>query len=128
MIDEDGIRQRWESRGSKLGERERRLWAASEVQAAGYGALAIISRITRIARSTINRGEDDLDAGPLSDGRVRRKGGGGKPLAISDPSVVDDLRRLVEPVTVGLPAVPDLPTFRKALAGIEDLSSGLGGS
>ena len=106
MIDEDGIRQRWESRGSKLGERERRLWAASEVQAAGYGSLAIVSGITGIARSTINRGEDDLDEEPLSGGRERRKGGGGKPLAISDPTVVDDLRRLVEPVTVGLPEQP----------------------
>ena len=106
MIDEDGIRQRWESIGSKLGERDRRLWAASEVQAAGYGGLAIVSAITGIARSTINRGEDDLDEGPLPEGRMRRKGGGGKPVTTSDPTVVDDLRRLVEPVTVGLPEQP----------------------
>ena len=106
MIDEDGIRQRWESMGCKLDERGRRLFAANEVQAAGYGSLAIVSRITGIARSTINRGEDDLDEGPLPEGRVRRKGGGGKPLAMSDPTVVDDLRRLVEPVTVGLPEQP----------------------
>jgi hypothetical protein len=79
QIDEDGIRQRWEQVGSKLDERGRRLWAASEVQAAGHGALKVVSRITGLARSTINRGEDDLDEGPLPDGRVRRKGGGGKP-------------------------------------------------
>ena len=76
MIDENGIRQRWESIGSKLGERERRLWAAAEVEAAGYGGLAVVSRITGIARSTINRGEDDLDAAPLPRGQVRRSGGG----------------------------------------------------
>ena len=106
MIDEDGIRRRWEQMGCKLDERGRRLFAANEVQAAGHGALAIVSAITGIARSTINRGEDDLDEGPLPEGRVRRTGGGGKPLAISDPTVVDDLRRLVEPVTVGLPEQP----------------------
>ena len=106
MIDEDGIRQRWEQMGAKLDERGRRLFAANEVQAAGYGSLAIVSAITGIARSTINRGEDDLDEGLLPEGRVRRKGGGGKPLAASDPTVVDDLRRLVEPVTVGLPEQP----------------------
>ena len=106
MIDEDGIRQRWEQMGAKLDERGRRLFVANEVQAAGHGSLAIVSAITGIARSTINRGEDDLDEGPLPEGRVRRKGGGGKPLAISDPTVVDDLRRLVEPVTVGLPEQP----------------------
>ncbi len=106
MIDEDGIRQRWESIGSKLGERERRLWAAAEVEAAGYGALAVVFRITGIARSTINRGEDDLDDGPLPDGRVRREGGGGKPLGESDPTLVGDLERLVAPATLGSPVLP----------------------
>jgi len=50
MIDEDGIRLRWESIGCKLDERGRRLFAAAEVEAAGYGALAIVSKITGIAR------------------------------------------------------------------------------
>jgi Rhodopirellula transposase DDE domain len=106
MIDKNGIRQRWESIGSKLGERERRLWAAAEVDAAGYGALTIVSRITGIARSTINRGEDDLEQGPLPDGRVRREGGGSKPLSEKDPTLVSDLKRLVEPATLGSPAQP----------------------
>jgi hypothetical protein len=106
MIDEDGIRQRWESIGCKLDERGRRLFAAAEVEAAGYGALAIVSKITCIARSTINRGEDDLGEGPLPDGRIRRKGGGGKPLIESDPTLASDLRDLVEPVTLGSPVQP----------------------
>ena len=105
-IDEDGIKKQWEQVGSKLDERGRRLWAASEVQAAGHGALKVVSRITGLARSTINRGEDDLDAGPLPGGRVRRKGGGGRPLSESDPTLVDDLRRLVEPATLGSPVQP----------------------
>lgn len=106
MIDEDGIRQRWESIGCKLDERGRRLFAAAEVQAAGYGGLAIVSAITGIARSTINRGEDDLDEGLLPDGRVRRKGGGAKPLSQSDPTLVRDLQSLVEPATLGSPVQP----------------------
>ena len=106
MINEDGIRQRWESIGRKLDERGQRLHAASEVQAAGHGALAIVSSITGLARSTINRGEDDLDEGPLPDSRVRRKGGGGKPLSESDPSLIGDLQRLVEPATLGSPVQP----------------------
>jgi len=106
MIDKDGIKLRWELIGCKLDERGRRLFAAAEVQAAGYGALAVVSKITGIARSTINRGEDDLDAGPLPNGRVRRAGGGGRPLIESDPTLLDDLRRLVEPVTLGSPVQP----------------------
>jgi hypothetical protein len=106
MFDRDGIRMRWETFGRKLDERERRLFAASEVRAAGRGALAFVSKLTGLARSTINRGEDDLDVGPLPDGRVRRKGGGPKPLSERDPTLVDDLRRHAEPATMGDPMRP----------------------
>jgi hypothetical protein len=64
-IDAAAIRQRWEAVGSTLDERGRRLFAAIEVRTAGRGALAVVSKITGLARSTINRGEDDLDAEPL---------------------------------------------------------------
>src|SRR5271157_1356597 len=76
MIDEDAIRQRWEAVGSQLDERGRRLFAAGEVRTAGWGGLAVVSKITGLARSTINRGEDDIDAKPLPKGRVRCAGGG----------------------------------------------------
>jgi hypothetical protein len=76
MIDEDAIRRRWEAVGCKCDERGRRLFAAGEVRTAGWGGLAVVSKITGLARSTVNRGEDDLDAEPLPKGRVRRAGGG----------------------------------------------------
>ena len=106
MIDKDGISQRWTAIGSKLDERGRRLFAAAEVQAAGHGGLAVVSKITGIARSTINRGEDDLDEGPLPEGRVRRAGGGPRPLSERDPTLVADLRTLAEPATLGDPMRP----------------------
>jgi hypothetical protein len=106
MIDEDAIRQRWEAVGSKLDERGRRLFAAGEVRAAGWGGLAVVSRITGLARSTINRGEDDLDAAPLAKGRVRRAGGGRKRVAAKDPGLVPALQSLVEPATLGDPTRP----------------------
>ena len=106
MIDKDGIRQRWDAIGCKLDERGRRLFAASEVRAAGWGGLAIVSQITGIARSTINRGEDDLDAEPLPPGHVRRSGGGRLALSEKDPTLVDDLLRLVGPATLGDPMRP----------------------
>ncbi len=71
MIDEDAIRYRWDTVGSKLDERGRRLYAAAEARTAGWGGLVIVSRITGLARSTINRGEDDLDAEPLARDTVR---------------------------------------------------------
>jgi hypothetical protein len=39
MIDTRAIRQRWELVGSKLDERGRRMFAAGEVRAAGWGGL-----------------------------------------------------------------------------------------
>src|SRR6478609_4743483 len=106
MIDEEAIRYRWGSVGSKLDERGRRLFAAAEVRTAGWGGLAVVSRITGLARSTINRGEDDLDAAPLPQGQVRRVGGGRKAVSAKDPRLVPELQRLVEPATLGDPERP----------------------
>ena len=106
MVDEDAIRYRWETVGCKLDERGRRLFAAGEVRTAGWGGLAVVSRITGLARSTINRGEDDLDAASLAKGKVRRAGGGRKAVAANDPGLVVELERLVEPATLGDPMRP----------------------
>ena len=88
MIDEAAIRLRWDAVGSQLDERGRRLFAAAEVRTAGRGGLAIVSKITGLARSTINRGKRDLDAQPLPKGQVRRAGGGRRPLRENDPRLV----------------------------------------
>jgi hypothetical protein len=106
MIDRDAIRLRWEAVGAKLDERGQRLFAAAEVAAAGYGGLKAVAGITGLARSTINRGKDDLDAEPLPKGRVRRAGGGRKAVAANDPGLVSELKRLVEPSTLGDPMRP----------------------
>src|SRR5271165_5105757 len=106
MINEDAIHYRWERVGCKLDERGRRMFAAAEVRTAGWGGLAIVSRITGLARSTINRGEDDLEAEPLAEGRVRRAGGGRRAAAEVDPGLVPELVRLVEPATLGDPTRP----------------------
>jgi hypothetical protein len=106
MIDRQAIRQRWEADGSKRDERGRRLFAASEVRAAGWGGLAGVSSITGLARSTIERGLKDLDAPPLARGQVRREGGGPRPLTERDATLLGDLKRLVEPATLGDPVRP----------------------
>src|ERR1700758_2597211 len=106
MIDEEAIRQRWETVGSKLDERGRRLFAAGEVRSAGWGGLAAVSKITGLACSTINRGEGDLNAAPLPKGQVRRAGGGRRAVCDNDPGLVPALKRLIEPATLGDPMRP----------------------
>jgi len=106
MIDTQAIRQRWDADGSKRDERGRRLFAASEVRAAGWGGLAAVSDVTGFARSTIERGLKDLDASPLAPGRVRRAGGGPRQLTERDATLLRDLKRIVEPATLGDPVRP----------------------
>jgi transposase len=106
MVDREAIRLRWVADGSKRDERGRRLFAASETRAAGWGGLAAVSEITGIARSTIGRGLNDLDAPGLPPGQVRREGGGARRLSARDATLLVDLRRLVESATLGDPVRP----------------------
>ncbi len=106
MIDESPLRIRFEALRSSLDERGRRLSAAAEAKAAGYGGIAAAARATKVARSTIGRGLKDLrDPGSLT-GKVRRKGGGSPRLTTRDPTLLEDLQRLLEPATMGDPMRP----------------------
>src|SRR5215468_7755984 len=100
MIDKPAIRLRWELIGSKPGERGQRLFAAGEARAAGWGGKAVVAAITRLALSTIGHRLNELEGPPLPAGRVRRKGGGRRALTGHDGTLLDDLRRIVEPATL----------------------------
>ena len=106
MIDEDAIARRYEAVRDQLDERGRRLFAATEARAEKRGGTAAVSRATGIARSTIGRGLKDLQRPSLAPGRVRRDGSGRRPLTARDPTLLEDLRRLAEPVTRGDPMRP----------------------
>ena len=104
MINEDSLQKRNAAILPHLDERQRRLFAAAEAKAAGRGGIAAVSRVTRIAASTIGRGLKDIEApDSLAPGRVRRPGGGRKSLTETDPRLLDDLNALVEPDTRGDP-------------------------
>ena len=107
MIDPAPIRGRFAAVSPHLNERERRLLAATEASAAGYGWIAAVSQATGIAASTIGRGLKDL-AGETAVvlGRVRRKGGGRKPLVVTNPALLTELLALVEPGERGDPMSP----------------------
>jgi len=106
MIDPSAIRERFTAVDRDLNERSRRLLAAAEAKTAGYGGIAAASKATGIARSTIGRGLKDLaEPGSLS-GEVRRPGGGCPTLIATDPTLLENLGRLLEPATMGDPMRP----------------------
>ena len=108
LIDEDSLEQRKAAILPHLDERQRRLFAAAEAKAAGYGGIAAVSRVTRIAASTIGRGLKEL-AGPMPPlaGRVRRPGGGRKSLSATDPRLLEGLNGLVDPSARGDPRLQE---------------------
>jgi transposase len=98
------IQQRYEALSSVLHERGLRWFAATEARAYGYGGVSVVSRITGIARSTIERGLREIEAKrPMAAGRSRRAGGGRKAKRSEDAMLLPDLKRLVEPATRGDP-------------------------
>ena len=49
MIDESSLRVRFDALRPSLDERRRRLSAAAEAKAAGYGGIAAVARATKVA-------------------------------------------------------------------------------
>lgn len=106
MLDFEAIRERYTQLSAHLDERGRRMFAAAEARAAGYGGIAAVSRATGLAASTIGRGLKELAAAGLESDRIRRPGGGRKALLVSDPKLLDDLLTLVAPSERGDPMSP----------------------
>src|SRR6185295_4622726 len=112
------MRQRYHGVVGTMTERARRLFVASEALAAGHGGIAAASAATGMAPSAIGRGireirateKGDLAALPAT--RSRRPGGGRKKATEKDPTLVGDLRALVESTVRGDPESPLLWTAR----------------
>lgn len=89
-----------------LNERSRRLWAATESLAIGYGGDSLVSAATGLARETIRNGRHEIERGIVDPERVRRAGAGRPSLKQTQPGVEAALERLVDPVTRGDPSSP----------------------
>ena len=81
-----------------LDERGRRIWAATESRAIGYGGDALVSDATGLSRPTIRKGRRELESGGAEFGRIRRPGAGRPGIKQSQPGIKQALERLVDPV------------------------------
>jgi hypothetical protein len=88
-------------------ERMRRQWAAAEARELGWGGVTMVALATGLSRTTITAGLEELDLPArqraLEAARVRRPGGGRRPLTETDPELLHALEALIDPVTRGDP-------------------------
>ena len=103
MNNEDAIRTRFLAAKPHSTERQLRILAAAEANAIGYGGIAAVARATGMAPSTIGRGLDDLNNPDGLTGSVRRPGAGRPSVTDEQPELLEDLRALLEPETMGDP-------------------------
>jgi hypothetical protein len=105
------IRQKFQALSPVMDERMRRQWAAAEASTLGWGGVTTVSAATGLARNTIATGLRELEhrrAHPADAvvARLRRVGGGRKPLTEIDPGLLQALDALVDPATRGHPESP----------------------
>ena len=109
--DESKIAEKYEALRDVMDEQLRRLWAATEARALGYGGVSTVARAVGLTRPTITAGMKELgDArglAPLAPkDRVRRIGAGRPRSTDSDVGLRPALEELVEPATRGHPMSP----------------------
>ena len=122
MIDEAAIGDRFRALAGELNERQRRLWAAAEARSHGRGGIEATARATGIHQDTIRKGIGELESGErLPAGRVCWAGAGRKALTESDPTLLPDLKALVDADTRGDPELPLLWTAK----GVRQLAAAL---
>jgi hypothetical protein len=104
---EAAILEKYQCLASRLDEHTRRIWAATEASALGYGGISLVARATGISRRAILVGLREIKSGDiLPEGRVRRPGGGRKSGVEHQPDLPEKLEGLVEPLTRGDPQSP----------------------
>jgi len=104
--EESSLRRKFSSVWLLLDERSRRLVAASEALALGYGGVSRIRRASGLSRKAISKGIREIADGNAMPGRIRRSGAGRKKIVERDPTLLVSLDRLIEPETRGDPESP----------------------
>jgi hypothetical protein len=125
------VRQKYQALAPLLHERALRCWAACEAQSLGRGGISLVAAATDLSRPMIRRGIAELRTGDHKRGealdllRVRRSGGGRHPITATDRTLLEDLKRLIDPATRGDPMSPLLWTC-KSTRNLTDALVGLG--
>jgi len=102
---EAGLTAKFASLLPHLDERARRLVLGAEARVLGHGGIKVVSRAAGVSPVTVSKGAAELDSGEEPTQRVRRPGGGRKPLTGTDTGMVEALLALVAPDERGNPPI-----------------------
>lgn len=89
-----------------LNEKQLRRYLGSEAETLGYGGIKIISKISGKSRNTIVAGIRENNSNEDNTERIRRKGGGRKPVKEKQPDIVNEIENIVGDSTFGNPENP----------------------
>ena len=107
-----------------LNERAHRMWCATEAEAIGHGGVTAVHKATGVTRRTIHKGLKELELEKIVDPeRIRRKGGGRKRIVEKDPTLLQDLDEMIEPVTRGDPENPLRWTSKSTIKLADELNN-----
>ncbi|MGX6608623.1 ISAzo13 family transposase [Micromonosporaceae bacterium Da 78-11] len=103
MTLESALAEKFEALRPLLDERQWRLLLGAEARALGHGGIAVVTRASGVARSTVSIGLREVRAGVVPDGWVRAPGGGRRSVGQAQPGLEQALEALVAPATRGDP-------------------------
>ncbi len=102
-----------------LNERQTRLYLAAEALSIGRGCITAVSNASGMDRNTISRGIRELELlhpelcrqaevqeNRLNLDRIRKTGGGRKPIEVTQPGIYEELEKIVNPESFGNPESP----------------------
>ena len=105
-----------------LDERQKRIYLAAEAESLGRGGMGIVGKIAGVNKNTMTAGKNDLEdlrsgkdpvacfdsqsPGRKTTSRIRKQGGGRKPISETQPGIVEALLKLVDGETYGNPENP----------------------
>ena len=120
---QDSLKQKYRLLFPHLNEKTKRMVCAADAKALGHGGVKQVQEASGLSRVSINKGHKELEnhdkrEGEVPSGRIRKEGGGRKPLTEKQQTLKQELEKLIAPYTRGDPENP-LRWTTKSLRNLE---------
>ena len=90
-----------------LNEKQKRLYLAAEAESIGHGGVKAIHELTKVSQTTIIQGKRDLRSNTaIESNRIRKCGGGRKPVVTKQENIKQEIETLLTNKTYGNPENP----------------------